>query len=371
MSCHTTLGDRRFKLPVLCFVRKSQLRRTAWCGRCGGRFTCGRNVSGAGFERRPEISLAQETIQTVLKGDLYAFAGVTAPDAFAFRETGDRDHDFLSWGERGVESSSAANAKGERKHSRGECSAKRRISFRSEFWSSRGTTLNRDAGSTESRQGDPPRIRSNRFITAATGFGVEDELPRLADEQPHHGKIVSTERSRRLELVPVPVGALDRHLVVRDSPSVNFRRVGENADGDAASAKDLRGLHCTRSGSGLFGVGHTKKGVGDSFAESVDETDPARVWWSCDFSSCDRDLGSHTLSLLRTIREVEANDQQQRSSQDTPRSPNWQNGGAERTARRPGKHSKGSVRRSKGDRSPEKGIGKSGGAVRGSSPFDQ
>ena len=280
MSCHTTLGDRRFKLPVLCFVRKSQLRRTAWCGRCGGRFTCGRNVSGAGFERRPEIALAQETIQTVLKGDLYAFAGVTAPDAFAFRETGDRDHDFLSWGERGVESSSAANAKGERKHSRGECSAKRRISFRSEFWSSRGTTLNRDAGSTESRQGNSPRIRSNRFITAATGFGVEDELPRLADEQPHHGKIVSTERSRRLELVPVPVGALDRHLVVRDSPSVNFRRVGENADGDAASAKDLRGLHCTRSGSGLFGVGHTKKGEGDSFAESVDETDPARVWWS-------------------------------------------------------------------------------------------
>ena len=113
-----------------------------------------------------------------------------------------------------------------------------------------------------SRQGDSPFIQFTCLFRASGSFRVENEFPSAGHEQAHNRQIVSAERSRRFELVTVPVGALNRHLVVRDLSSVDFGRISEDTGRDAAKAKHLGGLDCDWSGSGLFGVGHKKRGEG-------------------------------------------------------------------------------------------------------------
>ena len=76
-----------------------------------------------------------------------------------------------------------------------------------------------------SRQGDSPCIQCTRLLRAVCGFCVENEFPSAGHEHAHNRQIVSAERSRRFELVTVPVGALNRHLVVRDLSSVDFGKV--------------------------------------------------------------------------------------------------------------------------------------------------
>ena len=257
------------------------------------------------------------------------------------------------------------------KHSRGECPAEKVKSSGRETGRLHQTTLHRHAGSAESRQGDSPRIRSNGLITAATRFGVEDEFPRLADEQPHDGKIVSTERSRRLELVPVPVGALDCHLVVRDSSSVNFRHIGEDTDGDAASAKYLCGLHCTRSGSGLFGIGHTKRGKGiDSPNQSMRPIrhsygNPATFAPATEtFVLTNRPPCGRSVSLRATINKSVHHKTLlvRRNGESVEPKVTGQGRGKRETNRRVDQEGIAHLKR---------GLAKSGGAVRGSSPVDQ
>ena len=113
-----------------------------------------------------------------------------------------------------------------------------------------------------SRQGDSPSIQFTGLFRAASSFRIENEFPSAGHEQAHNRQIVSSVRSRRFELVSVPVGALNRHLMVRDMSSVDFGRIGEDAGCDAAKAKHLCGLDCVWSGSGLFDIGHVKRGKG-------------------------------------------------------------------------------------------------------------
>ena len=76
-----------------------------------------------------------------------------------------------------------------------------------------------------SRQGDSPSIQFTGLFRATGSFRVENEFPSAGHEQAHNRQIVTPVRSRRFELVTVPVGALNRHLVVRDLSSVDFGKL--------------------------------------------------------------------------------------------------------------------------------------------------
>ena len=48
---------------------------------------------GPGFEGGPEVAFAEEAFEAVLELGLDAFGGLAAPNAFAFGEAVDRDHE--------------------------------------------------------------------------------------------------------------------------------------------------------------------------------------------------------------------------------------------------------------------------------------
>src|SRR5207237_10105468 len=83
------------------------------------------------------------------------------------------------------------------------------------------------------------------------GLGVENKLPGALQEHAGDGKIIPTEARRGLELVPLPVGPLKRHLVVGRLPAVALDLIGEHADRDAAQAVNLHGLDRWLGGLGL------------------------------------------------------------------------------------------------------------------------
>ena len=90
------------------------------------------------------------------------------------------------------------------------------------------------AGESAGRLSDVVHLLRRILISAASGFGVENELPRTIREESHDRQIVSAEGRGRLELVAVLVRSLHSDLVKGDVTVLRLGDVRKDARGDAA-----------------------------------------------------------------------------------------------------------------------------------------